>query len=63
MVIDFKKLTAAELTEVCQDLSKILTKNKRKRSTEAVYNFWHELLRGIIRESDIRIARDIENEQ
>lgn len=63
MVINFDKLTAAELTEVCQDLGKILTKSKRKRSTEAVYNFWHELLRGIIRESDIRIARDIENEQ
>lgn len=59
MIIDFKKLTAAELTEVTQDLGEILTK---KKNTGAVYLFWHKLLKGIIAETDLRIEKDIEED-
>lgn len=59
MIIDVKHLTPAELTEVTQDLTKILTKKKK---TGAAYLFWHNLLGGIIRETDTRILKDIEGE-
>lgn len=55
MIINFNKLTDAELTEVTQDLGEILTE---KKNTGAVYLFWHELLKGIIYETDKRIVRN-----
>ena len=55
MIINFSKLSAAELTEVSQDLAKIMTKKKKPG---AAYNFWHELIRGIIQELDTRISAE-----
>lgn len=65
MIIDTRHLTPAELTEVSQDLTKILTtkyKTKKKKAG-AVYMFWHNLLGGIIREFDTRISEELEAEE
>ena len=60
MIINLNKLSEAELTEVSQDLSKIITKKKNK--TGAAFMFWHNLLKGIISETDKRIESDLNAE-
>ena len=67
MIIDTRHLTPAELTEVSQDLTKILTTKyktkKKKTEAGAVYMFWHNLLGGIIREFDTRISEELDAEE
>ena len=56
MIIDFKKLSSPELTEVTQDLGELITK---KKQTGAAFAFWYEMLKGIITETDRRIEEDL----
>lgn len=57
MIISIKNLTDKELTEVTEDIAPVVTKH---HETEAAFMFWHELLKGIIAETDKRIAENAE---
>ena len=57
MIINIKNLTDKELTEVTEDLAPVLTK---PHESEAAFMFWRELLKGILAETDRRIAENAE---